>query len=135
MTEAALDRHQAELERFFLYALQQGPDRELMEEFAQAAEQDFQSRQAVLRTGGGLGLSATDLQKARQVTRTQYAGRQRDRFVLRYKSRALAGLGVVGGERSRATLEAVARDSKSPLQNTAREALQRLGGKRAPAPR
>jgi hypothetical protein len=127
--ESVLVQHKAELEPFFLDAFRLGPDRRQIAQVLTAADQKFEDRAQMLKTGTGLGLSGPDLDHARSVTRGEYVAGERENFVLRYKSRALAGLGVVSGPQGRAVLEGVARDQASPLRTTAQDALQHLDGK------
>lgn len=124
--DSILAKYKTQLEPVFLQALDQGPDaRDIAAQQAAAAKQ-FQRRQEALRTSKGLGLSEADLRVARAGSSEQYVAQQRDDFILRYKSRAVAGLGIVDGERGKAALRALAKDSHSPLQSSAQAALLRL---------
>jgi len=127
--EATLTQFKTELEPYFVYVYRHGPDRQLLAEVTRAAQEDFQDEQQILQTATGLGVNALETGKVRQITLGQYITVERNNFVLRYKSRALAGLGVVGGPQSRTLLEAETRDDKSPLRFTALGAAQRLDGK------
>ena len=124
--EAILVRYKAELEPFFLEALDKGPDPKLAAGVQQAASTRFELRQEALKTGKGLGLSDADLQAAREVTREQYLAQEHEDFILRYRSQAVAALGIVDGAKGRAALEALARDQNSPLNGSAQEALRHL---------
>ena len=122
--QSTLKKYAAQLEGVFLDALNNGPDDKLLDAVAAAASRRFQYRQEALRTGAGLGLSAEDLQRAREITRDQYLQQQKSDFILRYKSQAVSALGIVAQTKGRAALQALARDTKSPLSTSAQQALQ-----------
>ena len=119
-----LDR--AEVERFFLDVLKNGPDPKIVSDVEAAANHRFLERQRLLATGSYLGLSDADIQAARSLTRDEYLAQQRDDFVIRYKAQAVTGLGLLGGPAARAALEAIAADARSPLNGNAAAALRQL---------
>ncbi len=129
--ESELIRFRAELEPFFLAALTQGPDQRLVSEVDQTAGRRFDQRQELLKRRTS-GLSESDLELARKLTRNQFIAQEKEAFVTRYKSQAIAGLGVVGGDKTKAVLAGIAGDQKSPLRGSAQEALKRLQGPRRP---
>lgn len=125
----------AELEPFFLRALQQGPDDKQLSELQRASEARYQQRQELLKSGQRLPLSDDDRKAAQAISREQYLAQEKEDFVLRYKSQAVAGLGIVGGPKAKAVLEPLSKDEKSPLRGSAQEALKRMassGKNRAP---
>ena len=124
-----LAKYKTQLEPFFLTLLNSGPDAQTLASADSAASKRFETRQASLKTGNGTGLSPADLQAARQVTRDQYLAAERDDFVVGYKSKAAAALGVVAGDQGKAALRAILQDGNSPLYGTAQEALRRLEGR------
>ena len=126
--DAIIAQFKTPLEPVFLQALADGPSPQQLAAEQAAAAQRFQQRQEALKTGKGLGLSEADLRAARAVTSEEYTRQQMDSFVLRYKSRAVAGLGIVDGEKGRAALVALAADTNSPLRSSAQAALRRLAG-------
>jgi hypothetical protein len=121
-----LRRFKPQFEQFFLNALSSGPPPELIAHVEAAASRVFALRQGVLKTGKGLGLSATNLEYVRSITRQQYVAGERSSFVSHYKYQAVSGLAIVAGERGKAALRALAADPGSPLQSVAREALGQL---------
>ena len=124
--EAILTKYKLQLEPVFLQALDQGPDaQQIAAEQVEAARQ-FQMRQEALKTGKGLGLSEADLKAARAVTSQQYLAQHQADFILRDRSQAVAGLGIVDGQQGKAALRALAQDKNSPLQSSAQAALRRL---------
>jgi len=123
--DAMLAKYKTQLEPVFLQALNQGPEAPDIAAQQTAAAEQFQKRQEALKTGKGLGLSEADLKAARAVTSEQYLAQQRNDFILRYRSRAAAGLGIVDGEQGKAALRALAQDTHSPLRSSAQAALLR----------
>ena len=121
-----LRKFKEQFEPFFLDALNNGPPPQLLNQIEATASKIFDLRKAVLQTGKGVGLSGADLEAIRRVTREQYIAQERGNFVISYKSRAVAGLGIAAGDRGKAALRALAADSLSPLQGLAREALSQL---------
>jgi hypothetical protein len=124
-----LARFKTQLEPFFLTLLNNGPDSQTLADADSAASKRFETRQASLKSGNGTGLSPADLQAARQITRDQYLATEKDDFVVGYKSKAVAALGVVAGEKGKIALRAILQDGNSPLYGTAQEALRRLEGR------
>jgi hypothetical protein len=124
-----LAKFKTQLEPFFLTLLNSGPDSQTLADADSAASKRFETRQASIKSRNGTGLSPADLQAARQITRDQYLATERDDFVVGYKSKAAAALGVVAGEKGKAALRAILQEGNSPLYGTAQEALRRLEGR------
>jgi hypothetical protein len=125
--KAQLQQVKAELEPFFLQALQQGPDEKQLSDLQRASEAQYQQRQEVLKSGR-LPLKDEDRRNAEATTREQYLAQEKEDFVNRYKSQAVAGLGIVGGPKARAELQLLSKDDKSPLRGSAVEALRSMAG-------
>src|SRR5215470_3021686 len=121
-----LGQFKVELEPFFLAALQQGPDESQLAEQQRASEARYQQRQEVLKSNRQLPLSEEDRRAAQAVSREQYLAQEKEDFVQRYKSQAVAGLGIVGGPKAKAALEILGKDEKSPLQGSAQQALKTM---------
>src|SRR5205807_7359306 len=116
--EAILAKYKTQLEPVFLQALDQGPDAKKIAAAQTDAARQFQKRQEALKTAKGLGLSDADLKAARAVTSEQYLAQQKDDFILRYRSQAVAALGVVDGALGKAKLRLLAQDdSQTPLRS------------------
>src|SRR5262245_10089920 len=81
-----LSRFSAELEPFFLTALQQGPDEKQLSDLQRGSEARYSQRQEVLQRNQRLPLSDEDRKRAQAVTREQYLAQEKEDFVLRYKS-------------------------------------------------
>lgn len=121
-----LQAFKTQFETFFLDALNNGPPAPLLAQVEATASRIFDLRQAMLNSGKSLGLTDADLNALKMMTREQYVAREKQSFVNSYKSRAVAGLGVVAGERGKAALRMIAGDPHSPRQGLAREALTQL---------
>jgi hypothetical protein len=127
-------RERAEIfEPMFLDAAEKGPDPKLIEETERAAGSLYERNQERLKSPRPLGLSEQDVAAAASVTREQFVTAERANFLLRYRSQAVAGLGLTGGVKARALLQKLARDAKSPLRNSAAEALKQLAPPKPPA--
>lgn len=124
--ENKLKKWGTQLEPAFLEAVDKGPDSTLLSELQQVLSQRFEQRQKLLKTGEGLGLSKEDLGAAQNVTLEQFITQEREDFILRYKSQALLGLGIVGGEKAKEILHKIASDEKSPLKRSAEQAIKKL---------
>lgn len=124
--EARLRALAVETEPLFIEALREGPDGERIEEVERALGRRYDRRVVLLQDAEALGLSESDLEAARGTSREEFVARGREDFVSRYRSQAVSGLGVVGGDRGREILAQLAEDETSPLRIGAREALDRL---------
>lgn len=124
--EKTLRENRIELQPLFLDALEKGPDDTLLSEVEKAADNRFEQNQKLLTANEGSGLSPEDLEIARNMTREQFIEQEKQSFILRYKSQAIAGLGIVGDEKAREVLKAIASDAQSPLRSSAEQALQKL---------
>jgi hypothetical protein len=129
---AILRKYREQLEPFFMNALNAGPEPQLLAALEETVSNRFERRQEALKNGRGLGISDSDLQAARKVTREEYLAGQKEDFVVSYKSHAVAGLGVVGAAKARAALSELSADGTSPLQGSAQQALRQLQTKTGP---
>ena len=108
----------------FIQAFAAGPAEALVREVAVHTESRYAKRQALLQRGTGLGLSPEHLAAARSVTRTEFVNRATTDFVQQYRTEALRGLAVVGGEDARAFLRTIADDETSEFRVVASLALE-----------
>ena len=111
------------LEVFLLEALIRGPDFAQSAELEQAASRRFEQRMQTLQRGEVRGLSREDIEQALKVSKQDFLAQEKNDFALRYKSQAVAGLGVIRSVKARPELQRLASDPKSPLQTSAKEAL------------
>jgi len=114
------------LETFFVNAAHNGPDSSQMAEIEKAAAQHYELRQQGLKRPEGLGLSAQDIEDARKVTREDFIAQEKKDFDLRFRSQAVAGLGITGGAKAKTELQQISKDEKSPLRSSAQQALAGL---------
>jgi hypothetical protein len=114
------------LEAFFLDAAQKGPDSSQIAEIEKAATQRYELRQQALKRPEGLGLSAQEIEEARKITREDFIAQEKKDFDLRFRSQALAGLGITGGSKAKTELQQISKDEKSPLRSSAQQALAQL---------
>jgi hypothetical protein len=125
--EDALRRHRAELAPAFRGALADGPAADDVQAVRRAAE----ARQAALARFPVAeyrieGVSADALARHARTTPRDFANDQVQRYVTGYRSNALAGLGIVGGNADRALLARYASRRGDPLARPAAEAAKAL---------
>ena len=113
------------VETLLLKALETGPNKALVDEFDRATVRRFDRRRQLIDQGLKTGLSEADLKEAASVTQQDFVNRQKKDFILRYKSQALMGLGMVEGPKGFAILQKMAKED-SELQHVARKALKEI---------
>ncbi len=122
---AELRRYGAELVPAFERAIAQGPSAEDVRAVRAAAERLYGERaKAPLDDVPVTGVSRSDLQRFRGISREAFVQDQVRRFTTGYRSNAVAALGIIGGERARSVLTRLARSPQDPLALPAREALK-----------
>lgn len=120
-----LRRYPQELAGAFRQAITEGPSEDELRMARAAAEARYDQRAKFpFDEFRVVGVSRQDLARFRRVSRQQYVDDQVRRFSVGYRSNAVAGLGIVGGEGSRALLSRIGRNSRDPLAAAAREALK-----------
>jgi hypothetical protein len=113
------------LEPDFIDALEKGPDPELLELVERSLDERFTSTRKLLEKGES-GLTEEQRKRRLAVKREDYIAGESQDFVVAYKSRAIVGLGLVGGEKARAVLQPIASDPDSPLRFSAQWALEQI---------
>ena len=121
-----VNQFKVELEPYFLAVLQRGPDDKLVSDLQRASAARFQQSQDLLKSDRRLPITDEQRKAAQAIGREQYVAQEKDAFILRYKSQAVAGLGIVGGPRARGVLEPLSKDANSPLRVSAQEALKQI---------
>ena len=114
------------LEPTFLEAYNSGPDQELINEVEASAAKSYDRREAMLEQGDTFGLPEKDLEALKSISREDYIAMEKEAFVMRYKSQALSGLGLVGEQQSYELLKGISEDPDSPMQTTAQQALKTI---------
>jgi hypothetical protein len=114
----------------FVQAAQNGPDSSILTLLQAKAGQQYDDIAAFLAGGGGpaLGLSSEDIQALQRVTRSDFVAKQVSNAVFNYESRALEGLGIIGGPTALQILQSFANNVGSPLQFIAQNALGNFAG-------
>lgn len=112
------------LEPVFWEAYRLGPTEVERKTFFEQTRQQYQERQTHLRTFGERLFGKEEATQLQNTTEEQYIQRRIGDYVNRYRTAALAGLGVVGTETS--DLQPIAEDDKNPAQGAAKEALQSI---------
>src|SRR5262245_21443481 len=112
------------LEPVFWEAYRLGPTEAERRAFLVQSGQRYQERQAHLRAFGDRLFGQDEASRLQATPEEQYVQRRVGDYVERYRTAALAGLGVVGTQTSE--LRSIAADDKNPAQGAAREALQSI---------
>ena len=113
-------------EDILIRALEEGPDKKLLDEQSRALERKWSIRQQVLDSGEGEALGKDNWELARNVNKEDYFKLERNSFVLRYRDRAIQGLKLVGTERAVEVLKKYATDPGFELRAASQEALDRV---------
>ena len=119
---ALLQRYRAELAPAFARALADGPPEELVTSVRRAAD----ARYAAIATAppAQVRIQGIAARSIARPARQGYVDTEAARFVTGYKSNAIAGLAIVGGPQSRATLRRLAALPGNPLAAAAAEGLK-----------
>jgi hypothetical protein len=107
-------------------AAQNGPDSTLISAEQDRAASEFAELSQSYANASQYGISSTQIQDLQSITVTDYVTQAVQNFVLRYESAAAAGLGIVGGTQAIAILQSFAKNTSSPLQAVAQQALLNL---------
>lgn len=127
LLELAIARNAEELAPLFLSAWEEGPAQELVREVREGARGRFDRNRATLQDAEGLGLSAEDAERAAARSADDFVDRAVKSFEVGYRSQALRGLYLVGGEEGRQLVEQVAGGEESAFKEIARLVLERSG--------
>jgi hypothetical protein len=126
---AALAQAGGAAEPFLIQAAENGPSADYVASISPGFGQEYDGIQAwITAFGSDAGLSAADIQDAQAVTRDQFIANQVNNAVLNYRSRALVGLGLIGGPAALQVLQSFANNTSSPLQPVAQQALANFAG-------
>lgn len=112
------------LEPVLWEAYQRGPTEAERTIFLKQTRQRYQERQSYLKAFGTRLLGTEEATKLQNTPEEQYIQRRVADYVNRYRTAALAGLGVVGTKTS--DLLSIAEDDKNPAQGAAKEALESI---------
>lgn len=133
--EAQLGALGPQLEPVFLEAYRLGPPRGQIERDRTAFARRYDERQAELRRSGAKLFGAQETERLLAVTRDEYVRQELDRATIGYKTAAVAGLGLVGTERSLPELSRIAADAANPASVAAKSALKDVRARVSKGPR
>lgn len=114
----------AVLEPVFWEAYRLGPPEAEVRELQAQFRTRYVDRQRYLEEVGERLFDKEQLQELLKTTEHQYVQRETGQYFSRYKAAALAGIGVVG--RISPDLETIAKDTDSPVQGAAQEAMKAI---------
>lgn len=114
------------LEPVFWEAFRVGPTAQELQEVDGAAAKRFTERQSWLRQFGDVQMGKEETARQLTISDQQYVDREVAQYIERYKTAALAALGLVGTKRSEAALSRIADDNTNFAQISAQEALKSI---------
>jgi hypothetical protein len=103
-------------------AARNGPDSAMVANFNTLAGNEFD----FLSTADTSDMTADEIQALSGISRNQFVADETDKYVLKFRSRAVLGLGVVATPGALQVIQALAQDDSSPLQEFAKLALNRI---------
>ena len=118
------------VEAVFWEAHELGPWPQDVRDLRAAAAKAYESRRAWLRQSGAQALGKDEADRQLAITRDQYVDREVKQYEQRFKTAALAGLGLVGTAESTQRLGRIAADPNDPGQVAAKEALAKMQARR-----
>ena len=118
------------VEPVFWEAFRLGPTEQEVNTLSAAVAKRYAERQSWLRQFGDAQMGMEETVRQLAISERQYADREITQFTERYKTAALAGLGLIGTQQSEAELKRMADDGTHPAQTSAQEALKGMGRQR-----
>lgn len=112
------------VEPVFWEAFRLGPTEQEVNTLSAAVAKRYEDRQSWLRQFGDAQMGKEETARQLAISERQYADREITQFTERYKTAALAGLGLIGTQQSEAELKRMAEDGTHPAQTSAQEALK-----------
>jgi len=116
----------AVLEPVFWEAYRLGPTRQELRSDTAAAVKRYADRQSWLRQFGEAQMGRQETERQLAIPEKQYVDREVRQYVERYKTAALAGLGLIGTRQSEAELARIADDKNNRAQTAAKESLKSI---------
>lgn len=114
------------LEPVFWEAFRLGPTEQELKDHSAAIAKRSGDRQNWLRQFGDAQMGKEETARQLAISEKQYADREIRQYKERYKTTALAGLGLIGTHQSEANLKLIADDDRNPAQTAARETLKAI---------
>ena len=112
------------VEPVFWEAFRLGPTEQEVRTLSAAIAKRYVDRQSWLRQFGDAQMGKDETARQLAIPERQYADREITQFTERYKTAALAGLGLIGTQQSEAELKRIADDGTHPAQLAAQEAVK-----------
>ena len=113
-----------QVEPLLIQAYEKGPSKAELEAFEAACLHRFEMIQQAIKSGRNYGLSEADLALVRGRTWEDFYQNEKKIYVMNRRSQALLALGRTGGTAAKKLLEKEAKNTASPLQKTAKAALE-----------
>lgn len=117
-------------EPMFWEAFRLGPTEQEVKTLSAAVAKRYTERQSWLRQFGDVQMGKEETARQLAIPERQYADREITQYTERYKTTALAGLGLIGTQLFEAELKRIAADGTHPAQTSAQEALKGMGRRR-----
>ncbi|WP_156830518.1 hypothetical protein [Methylobacter marinus] len=114
------------LEPVFWEAFRLGPTKQELKNLSAAIVKRYEDRQNWLQQFGNTQMGKEEATRQLAISEKQYADREMIQYTQRYKTSALAGLGLIGTQQSEADLNRIADDNSNPAQTAAQEALRAI---------
>ena len=114
----------------FWEAFRLGPTEQELKTLSAAVAKRYAERQSWLRQFGDAQMGKEETARQLAIPDRQYADREITQYTERYKTTALAGLGLIGTRQSEAELTRMANDGNNPAQTAAQEALKGMSRQR-----
>ena len=118
------------VEPVFWEAFRLGPTEQELKTLSAAVAKRYAERQSWLRQFGDAQMGKEETARQLAIPDRQYADREITQYTERYKTTALAGLGLIGTRQSEAELTRMANDGTDSAQTSAQEALKGMSRQR-----
>jgi len=112
------------VEPLLIQSYEKGPSKAELDAFEQSCRKRFDMIQKAIKSGRNYGLSEDDLALVRGRTWEDFYEKEKKNYVMSRRSQALLALGRTGGIEAKKFLQKEAKNTKSPLQKSAKAALK-----------
>jgi len=112
------------VEPLLIQTYEKGPSKVELDAFEKSCRQRFDMIQRAIKSGRNYGLSEEDLALVRGRTWEDFYEKEKKNYVMSRRSQALLALGRTGGTEAKEFLQKEAKNTKSPLQKSAKAALE-----------
>jgi len=112
------------VEPLLIESYEKGPSKSELNAFEQSCRKRFDMIQKVLKSDRNYGLSEEDLALVRGRTWEDFYEKEKENYIMGCRSQALLALGRTGGPQAKKFLQKEAKNTKSPLQKSAKAALK-----------